>query len=97
VLFDPHFRNAASNNWNFGIQHELSSSNTIDLAYVGSKGTHIYRTVDGNPPDPNLVNQLVAFCSDPTNALGCNPGTVHFFKPVHRSGQRFPPIQCRRS
>ena len=78
VLFDPHFRNAASNNWNFGIQHELSSSNTIDLAYVGSKGTHIYRTVDGNPPDPNLVNQLVAFCSDPTNALGCNPGTVTF-------------------
>ena len=50
VLFDPHFRNAASNNWNFGIQHELSSSNTIDLAYVGSKGTHIYRTVDGTRP-----------------------------------------------
>ena len=50
----------------------------MDLAYVGSKGTHIYRTVDGNPPDPTLVNQLVAFCSDPTNALGCNPGTVTY-------------------
>jgi hypothetical protein len=78
VLFDPHFRNAASNNWNFGIQRELSSNDTLDLAYVGSKGTHIYREVDGNPPDPTLVNQLVTFCSDPTNAFGCTPGTVTF-------------------
>ncbi len=76
VLFDTHFRNAASNNWNFGIQRELAGNNTLDLAYVGSKGTHIYREVDGNPPDPNLVKQLVAFCSDPANSFGCTPATV---------------------
>jgi carboxypeptidase family protein len=76
VLFDTHFRNPVSNNWNFGIQRELPGNNTLDLSYVGSKGTHIYRAVDGNPPDPNLVNQLVAFCSDPTNAFGCTPATV---------------------
>jgi len=76
VLFDVHFRNAASNNWNFGIQRELPGNNVIDVAYVGSEGHHIYRDLDGNPPDPALVNQLVAFCSDPTNAFGCTPGTV---------------------
>lgn len=76
VLFDTHFRNTSSNNWNFGIQRELSGSYTIDVAYVGSKGTHIYRELDGNPPNPALVKQLVAFCSDPTNAFGCTPATV---------------------
>jgi hypothetical protein len=76
VLFDPHFRNSSSNNWSFGIQHELPLNNTIDVAYVGSKGTHIYRELDGNPPDPALVNQLVTYCSDPTNVFGCTPATV---------------------
>ena len=52
VLFDPHFRNAASNNWNFGIQRELPGNNVLDLAYVGSEGHHIYREVDANPPVP---------------------------------------------
>jgi hypothetical protein len=76
IIFDPHFKNSASNNWNFGIQRELAGNNTIDLSYVGSKGTHIYREMDGNPPDPARVAQLVAFCSDPNNAFGCTPNTV---------------------
>jgi hypothetical protein len=75
VILDPHFRNSVSNNWSFGVQRELGGNNTLDLAYVGSKGTHIYREVDGNPPDPNLVNQLVTFCSTP-NAFNCTPATV---------------------
>ena len=79
VLFDTHFRNTASNNWNFGIQRELPGNNVIDLAYVGSEGHHIYREVDGNPPDPALVQQLVAICSnpsDPQNTTGCTPDDV---------------------
>ena len=76
VLFDTHFRNAASNNWNFGIQHELPGMNVLEISYVGSEGHHIYRQVDGNPPDPAKVQALVAYCSDPTNAFGCDPGTV---------------------
>src|SRR5208337_1387029 len=31
---------------------------------------------DGNPPDPNLVSQLVAYCSNPANAFGCDPTQV---------------------
>ncbi len=78
VLFDPHFRNSASNNWNLGIQRELPGNNVLDLAYVGSEGHHIYRILDPNPPGPALVQQLVAFCSDPTNSFGCTPDDVSF-------------------
>ena len=84
VLFDTHFRNPVSQNWNFGIQREVPGNMTLDLAYVGSKGSHIFRAVDGNPPDPTLVNQLVTFCSDPNNSFlnangvqsSCTPSQV---------------------
>ena len=75
-VFDTHFRNSSANNWDFGIQREIPGNILLDVNYVGTKGTHIYRQVDGNPPDPTLVNQLVAFCSDPTNSFGCTPATV---------------------
>jgi hypothetical protein len=75
VLFDTHFRNSASNNWSFGIQRELPGNNTLDLSYVASQGHHIYHNRDGNPPDPALVDQLVAYCSVP-NAYKCTPGNV---------------------
>src|SRR6185503_5811565 len=55
---------------------ELPGMNVLEISYVGSEGHHIYREVDGNPPDPAKVQALVAYCSDPTNAFGCDPGTV---------------------
>jgi hypothetical protein len=76
VLFDNHFRNPSSNNWNFDIQRAVAPGTTLDVAYIGSKGTHIFREMDGNPPDPNLVNQLLAFCADPNNSFGCSADTV---------------------
>lgn len=75
-ILDTHFRNPTSDNWSFGVQRQVAQSTTVDLAYVGSKGTHIFREMDGNPPDPNLVSQLVTFCSDPSNSFGCTPATV---------------------
>jgi len=78
VLFNTRFRNTASNNWNFGIQRELPGSNVIDLAYVGSEGHFIPRQIDGNPPDPGLVNELVQICSNPSDPrnTGCTPNEV---------------------
>jgi hypothetical protein len=79
VLFDTHFRNTASSNWNFGIQRELPGNNVIDLSYVGSEGHHIYREVDGNPPDPALVQNLLNICSslsNPQNTTGCTTDQV---------------------
>ena len=69
VIFDTHFPNAASNNWNLDVQRELPGNNVIDIAYVGAMGVHIWGQRDGNPPDPGLVAKLVAFCSNPTNSF----------------------------
>jgi hypothetical protein len=79
IIFNTNFKNTVSNNWNFGIQRELSGDNIVDLAYVASEGHHIPRQIDGNPPDPALVNQLVQICSNPagpSNPTGCNPNEV---------------------
>jgi Carboxypeptidase regulatory-like domain/TonB-dependent Receptor Plug Domain len=76
VVFDTHFRNPASNNWNLDIQRELGGNNVVDIAYVGAMGVHVLGQRDGNPPDPALVQQLVTYCSDPANAVGCTAATV---------------------
>ena len=90
VIFDTHFPNAASNSWNFDVQRQLPGNNVLDVAYVGAMGVHVWGQRDGNPPDPNLVAQLVAFCVpgnpnnqgfpgliSPSNPLGqCSSSTV---------------------
>ncbi len=35
-FYDPHIKNAYSQQWNFGIERELNASTTVDLNYVGS-------------------------------------------------------------
>jgi hypothetical protein len=35
-FYDPHIKNAYSQQWNFGIERELNASTTIDVNYVGS-------------------------------------------------------------
>jgi len=59
-LIDPHLHMPYSQSWNFGIQRELPGSVLLDVNYVGSRGTRILRLVDGNPPQPALVAQLLA-------------------------------------
>ena len=94
TLFDPHFKTPYSQNWNVGIQRQLTNSLTLEVNYVGVKGTRLFRVVDGNPPQPGLVSQLVAFCvpGNPNNqgfltsanttfgtAAGqCNQSTITF-------------------
>jgi len=77
TLFDPHFKTPYSQNWNIGIQRQLTTSLTLEVNYVGVKGTRLFRVVDGNPPQPGLVSQLLAFCV-PGNAFGCSTSTLTF-------------------
>ena len=37
--------------WNLNVQQELSKIASLELAYVGSKGTHLARLYDANQPD----------------------------------------------
>jgi hypothetical protein len=60
VLIDHNFKMPISQNWNFGVQQELPGRATLELNYVGSKGYHEFRVVNGNQPIPALVNALIA-------------------------------------
>jgi hypothetical protein len=69
-LFDPNFRTPYSQNWNFGIQRQITDSLSIEVNYVGVRGLRLFRVVDGNPPQPNLLAQLEAYCKAP-NPYNC--------------------------
>jgi hypothetical protein len=60
--------------WNLGIQRELTSKLTIEAVYIGSKGTHLFRyrnwnnayhveTGENLPPRPGDLQQLRTFPS----------------------------------
>jgi hypothetical protein len=52
--------------WNVTVQHQLNSTTSIELAYIGNKGTNVFT---GDGPTYN-VNQpsIVGYCTDPTCA-----------------------------
>jgi hypothetical protein len=60
VLFDQNFRNPMTQSWNIGIQHQVFPNVLVDVNYVGSLSTYLFRVVDGNPPQPSRVAQLLA-------------------------------------
>ena len=69
-LVDPHLRTPYSQSWSAGIQIEPYPSLLLEANYVGNEGTHLLRLVDGNPPQPALVEQLLA--------LGIPPAVLQF-------------------
>ncbi len=50
-------------NWHFTIQRELTKDLTLDVAYVGSKGTRIMILGDYNQANPNQPGQNIALQS----------------------------------
>ena len=40
-LWDPNIRPAAVNQWNFSLQQQFGNSATLQVGYVGQKGTHL--------------------------------------------------------
>ena len=51
-MIDPHFRDGYMQQWNLDLQYELRPNWMIDLAYVGSKGTHLTNVIDQNQTNP---------------------------------------------
>jgi len=51
-MIDPHFRDGYMQQWNLDLQYELMPNWMIDLAYVGSKGTHLATFIDRNQQNP---------------------------------------------
>jgi hypothetical protein len=51
-MIDPHFRDGYMQQWNLDMQYEVAPNWMIDLAYVGSKGTHLTNVIDQNQTNP---------------------------------------------
>jgi len=51
-MIDPHFRDGYMQQWNADLQYEVQPNWMIDLAYVGSKGTHLANVIDQNQSNP---------------------------------------------
>jgi hypothetical protein len=43
--------------WNFGVQRQLGKSRVLEVAYVGSKGTHLIDSRNINQPPPSVHQQ----------------------------------------
>jgi hypothetical protein len=44
-----------SQNWNLNVQDKLWENTSVEIGYVGSKGTHLVRLFDANQPDANFT------------------------------------------
>jgi len=51
-ILSPSFVPANAQDWNFNLQREVRRTGTFTIAYAGSKGTHLPRSLDINQPFP---------------------------------------------
>ena len=51
-MISPNFRDGYMQQWNADLQYEVGPNWMIDLAYVGSKGTHLANVIDRNQSNP---------------------------------------------
>src|SRR6202007_1450129 len=72
TIMEKHFPLPYTTSWNFGIQREVMRDVTIDVNYVGNRGFHQFRVVDGNPPQPALVAANIANGTDPSQLTFSN-------------------------
>src|SRR5271157_219256 len=62
-MIDPHFRDGYMQQWNADLQYEVQPNWMIDLAYVGSKGTHLANVIDQNQSNPDRKSPFGQFSS----------------------------------
>ena len=47
--------------WNLNVQRELVANTVLTVAYVGSRGIHLFTGIDVNPPIPQTTNGVRSF------------------------------------
>jgi len=60
--------------WNFGVQREVNKDTTLEINYVGRRGGRLWRPVNGNQPQTNLIQQLLASgdCTESGVTMPCS-------------------------
>jgi len=60
--------------WNATVQHQITNTTTIDVAYIGNKGTHVFA---GDGPTYNVNNpSMVGYCAN----AACTAKTPQVFR-----------------
>jgi len=54
IAFQRNLRTPYMQQWNFGVQLQLGYARVIEIAYVGSKGTHLVDSRNINQPQPSI-------------------------------------------
>lgn len=76
-VVDPHFRTPYSENYNFGLQYQLTKDMLVEAYYVGSLGRKLITTADVNFPQPSILMAQLANSGGPgvgfTNADCARP------------------------
>jgi hypothetical protein len=87
-ITDTNYRTEYSQNWSFGIQRQLSANLALDVAYVGTKGTHLMERTDANEPipGPGSVNSHRPFYAEYPN-LGTLDGLLSTSNSTYHSLQ----------
>ncbi|HKQ86894.1 MAG TPA: TonB-dependent receptor [Candidatus Acidoferrales bacterium] len=64
--------------WNVGVQRELTPTSSIDIAYVGTKGTNLFRSININQafPGPEQIYMNLP-CSGSTLTTPTVPSTLY--------------------
>jgi outer membrane receptor protein involved in Fe transport len=52
----PDFRDPYSEQWSFGLQHQINRNNVFEVRYVGTHGVALFQNVNGNFFDAPIVN-----------------------------------------
>ncbi len=68
------FRAPASDQFSFETQRELSKDTVFKISYIGTRGTGLFQTIDGNPRRTNVAPNCVSFGPlNPTDSCRVNP------------------------
>lgn len=74
IFATPHdFATPYTQNWNVNVQEKLAENTSLEVGYVGSKGTKLVRLYDANQPDANF------------NYPNPNFGTIDVLAPISSS------------
>ena len=86
--------------WNFTVQHQLTNTINVEVAYVGSKGTHGFAgngpNYDINPPAVGGGTDLTT-AKDTVTGLPCAPGTMPNTGTCGKASFNFQPFTSQNS
>ena len=105
---DPNIRTPYVQNWNLNIQQQFSSKTVAQIAYVGSKGTKLFRFRDVNQPSQRAITAAdTSACGDGFTFPNCPipsygvPRTAYpnflLCKPGRVDGQTQTTTRCSRA